>query len=231
VSHYWGTPFSDFVSGIRGHAVKMNKSEGGWECNHYWICTFSNNQWNLGDEIGKDWMQCSFYLALRCGHCMGTAMVLDEDASALGRSWCLFELLQTFQLTQDREVASFRDFWLCTKTGVLNLGHSSTDAALAIARRVANLRLQDATASVLADKELIDGLISSQPGGFDVMNAFVKHHLQGMLADMKRSLKLELDSLENMLLADEVAPPLQPRAIRSATTTIITTTRTPAISL
>ena len=65
----------------------------------YWVCSFSNNQWQLNEELGdgSGWQQCSFYLALRSGHCLGTTMVVDDDAMPLERSWCLFELLHTFQ--------------------------------------------------------------------------------------------------------------------------------------
>ena len=48
-------------------------------------------------------MESSFYLSLRSGFCMGTVMILDEHVDPLKRSWCLFELYQTFLLVNEEE--------------------------------------------------------------------------------------------------------------------------------
>ena len=39
----------------------------------YWICTFSNNQYQLHDELGSSHEESSFYLALHSGICRGAA--------------------------------------------------------------------------------------------------------------------------------------------------------------
>ncbi|CAE8604054.1 unnamed protein product [Polarella glacialis] len=126
-----------------------------WKETSYWICTFSNNQWELMHELGSSWEQSSFYLALRSPGCKGTAMIFDELAMPLTRSWCLFELLQTFQLTGTRE-AGFTGLLLCTRSGVMNFGACSMDTAISIGVRLSSLRLQDASASSDKDKRMID---------------------------------------------------------------------------
>lgn len=122
----------------------------------YWVCSFSNNQWQLNEELGdgSGWQQCSFYLALRSGHCLGTTMVFDDDAMPLERSRCLFELLQTFQSSQDEQ--QFQGLFLCTPSGVLNTGMCSIDAALGIAQKLSDLKLPDARATLETDKQMID---------------------------------------------------------------------------
>ena len=101
VSHFWGTPFKHFVDCVRKHSESL--ATGAWEDLCYWICSFSNNQWRVGEELGGSdgWVASSFYLALRGGSCQGTAMIFDDEALPLERSWCLFELLQTLQLSQE----------------------------------------------------------------------------------------------------------------------------------
>ena len=51
-----GTPFQEFVAAVRNHA----KSDGAveWHSTAYWICTFSNNQWEVGQTMlfGHVWL-------------------------------------------------------------------------------------------------------------------------------------------------------------------------------
>ena len=49
--------------------------------------------------------------------------------------------------------------------------------ALHLAKRLSSLRLEDATASVQKDKEMIDSLVAQMPGGFEAMNRFVKSNI------------------------------------------------------
>jgi len=132
VSHYWGMPFKDFVSSITKHAQSVSGG-GDWQSVAYWVCTFSNNQWRVTDEVGSgDWQESSFYKALRSGMCRGTAMVLDNHAWPLTRTWCLFEVLQTKKLEEDDP--NFAGLLLCTSSGVLNYGTASMDVATELAK-------------------------------------------------------------------------------------------------
>ncbi|CAE8595053.1 unnamed protein product [Polarella glacialis] len=169
-----------------------------WKETSYWICTFSNNQWELMHELGSSWEQSSFYLALRSPGCKGTAMIFDELAMPLTRSWCLFELLQTFQLTGTRE-AGFTGLLLCTRSGVMNFGACSMDTAISIGVRLSSLRLQDASASSDKDKRMIDELVQQQPGGFDAVNAFVQKSIRDILLNMRSGFLSDLDSLDTSL--------------------------------
>ena len=83
--------------------MSESEDEGQWKKIAYWICTFSNNQYRVKEELGVSHEESSFYKALHSDKCKGTAMIMDEQASLLKRSWCLFELLQTVRKS-DQEV-------------------------------------------------------------------------------------------------------------------------------
>ena len=76
-SHFWGMPFLHFIDCLKGHAAN--------EMTCYWICTFSNNQWKVAEELGSQVEDSSFYLALHGSTCCGTLFVLDEKALPLTR--------------------------------------------------------------------------------------------------------------------------------------------------
>lgn len=196
VSHFWGTAFNHFVNAVRRHAERSAVSPAKWTEVSYWICTFSNNQWKVDDELGSSWQNSSFYLALRSGLCKGTAMIFDDDAMPLSRAWCLFELLQTSILA--REDSSFQGLLLCTDSGVLNDGCSNIEVALTISKRLSTLRLQDATASRWADKKMIDQLVGEQPGGFEGVNKFLKDAVQVVLHEAQVRFEQDLKHLKQL---------------------------------
>ncbi|CAE7707266.1 crt [Symbiodinium sp. CCMP2592] len=162
VSHYWGTAFAHFVDAIRKHAeTSLGARVMDLHLVTYWICTFSNNQWQVSSELGESWEFSSFYLALRSTGYKGTVMVLDEAVRPLTRSWCLFELLQTALLSQEKGIPGL---FLATDSGVMNFGQCSMDIAVTLSKNMSTLRLQDASASSTKDKEMIDNLVLAQPG-------------------------------------------------------------------
>ncbi|CAE7656380.1 unnamed protein product [Symbiodinium pilosum] len=203
VSHFWGTSFRHFVFSIRKHAESVAVSNNNcnyvanWADRAYWICSFSNNQWNVAEEVGSSWEESSFYLTLTCGYCDGTAMILDDDAMPLTRAWCLFEVLQTKEI-KDRQ-STFQGLWLCTATGVLHKGKAGVDVAMRIAERLSTLRLEDATASVQKDKDMIDNLVSQMPGGFNAMNGFVKRNIAEALLRMQEAFSNDFSKLMDSL--------------------------------
>ncbi|CAE7938376.1 unnamed protein product, partial [Symbiodinium sp. KB8] len=71
ISHWWGTPFVHFCESVRRHAVQISGSEdeSTWKLVSYWICTFSNNQYRIKEELGTYHKDSSFYLALHSGVC------------------------------------------------------------------------------------------------------------------------------------------------------------------
>ncbi|CAE8596484.1 unnamed protein product [Polarella glacialis] len=216
VSHYWGTPFKHFCESIELHAqsvatmrernpIKSRRSTGSLKSlsdedirkQAYWICSLSNNQWSVSEELGHNWDESSFYLTLRSGFCLGTAMVIDSDALPLTRSWCLFEVLQTFLLMTEDE--HFQGLQMCTASGVLNFGCTGVDVSMALATRLASLRLEDASASRLEDKLMIEGLVQSMPGGFRDVNVFVRRVFREALYLMKSGFEADFDRLTSML--------------------------------
>ncbi|CAE7843298.1 FRAS1 [Symbiodinium necroappetens] len=196
VSHYWGTALRHFADSVRKHAQLIHGED--WKTNAYWICTFSNNQWAVEEELGNgQWQESSFYLALRDARCRGTAMVLDELALPLTRAWCLFEVLQTLLLSQQDK--SFGGLQFCTSTGVINAGQSGTDVAMATAKRLANLDMCRADASNPDDLRMIRDLVEQMPGGFDSMNSFVRSSMRTALMAVNSQFVREFQELTDIL--------------------------------
>mmetsp|Transcript_33003 Transcript_33003/g.108345 ORF Transcript_33003/g.108345 Transcript_33003/m.108345 type:complete len:1174 (+) Transcript_33003:48-3569(+) len=185
VSHYWGHQFRLFTESLRRHA-KHWRADDQWKDTTYWICSFSNNQWNLKEELPGDCDESSFYIALRDAGCKGTAMVLDERAEPLQRSWCLFELLQTFRLIKERG-EDFNGLSLCTASGVLNGGGTGVDIAMGIAQRLETLDLQFARATRMDDKVMIDNRVRMMEGGFPAMNQLLRSNVRDALTKVKDS--------------------------------------------
>jgi len=79
VSHYWGMPVRHFNNAIRKHADSCRPAEEDWRESAYWVCTFSNSQWHVPEELGNGHVveDSSFYLALRSPECMGTTMIMS----------------------------------------------------------------------------------------------------------------------------------------------------------
>jgi len=193
VSHYWGSQTRYFVDSIQKHAQQA-RVQNDWRDISYWICSFSNNQWNLQDELSTDCEESSFYLALRDDQARGTVMVLDEKALPLTRSWCLFELLQTF-LLRDERAQDFEGLSLCTPLGVLSKGAAGVDIAMGLAQRLAVLDLKDATASKAEDKDMIDDRVRSMSGGFPAINEFVRLNIRDALLRVRDSFEADFNGI------------------------------------
>jgi len=198
VSHYWGTPFCHFVGTVRKHAETLSDpSPVSWMLASYWVCSFANNQWRVEEEVGMSWDQSSFYLALRSGTCQGTVMVFDNDALPLTRSWCLFELLQTAELS--RNDSRFLGLQICTPSGVMNHGQTNVELAMVISKKLADLNLRDAQASCLEDKHMIDRLVAERPGGFEQMNAYLTQAVNAALQATALRFQEDLHQLHERL--------------------------------
>jgi len=185
--------------GISGHAKAAG--DNGWGSLTYWICSFSNNQWNISDDIpAGDVYQSSFYLALTSGTCVATVMILDEEMQPLARSWCLFEILQSLRLKQVRP--DFEGLLYSTSTGVLNYAAGSYDTALTLAEKLVTLKLEDAQAGQNSDKEMIDEEVQKLPGGFEQVNLFVRSNMKQAMHSMKGRFLGKFKMLEVALSPD-----------------------------
>jgi len=210
VSHFWGSNFRQFVDAVQKHAHHPSIGDAGSgdgelqpESQSYWICSFSNNQWLVEEEVGATWQESSFYLALRGLTTRATVMILDELAMPLTRSWCLFEVLQTFKLEQESD-NKFEGLLLSTNTGVLNYGAASKDVALALAGRLANLSVKDASASVQEDKDMIDALVLQEKDGFAGMDKFLRSRMGDALVAAKQHFDEEFDVMMGRLIDGDV---------------------------
>jgi len=129
-------------------------------------------------------------------------MILDEDIKPLTRSWCLFELLQTTLLSQEQEQrgeSTFKGLLLCTPTGVMNYGQGNIELAVNISKKLATLRLQDASASVQADKDMIDRLVCEQAGGFSEVNKYLIQAVSSALQATSKRFQKDLTQLQDNL--------------------------------
>lgn len=210
-SHYWGTEFRHFCETIHRHATSAIQSannalyvpnyksvDDSWKESSYWICTFSNNQYKLDEELGGgDHKRSSFYLALHSSTCRGTCMIFDEFALPLTRSWCLFELLQTIQVKKRR--ADFLGLLFCTSTGVLNYGAASVSVSLNIGEKVASLRLEDAQASTEQDKEMIHSLVRAEMGDFNKINQELRGAIKDALYVCKEHVEAQFETIMSEL--------------------------------
>lgn len=160
VSHYWGMEFQYFVESLKHHGLSEKQVLDAGNM-RYWICTFSINQWKLQEEVVDAWEDTSFYRALKSSNTSGTLLVLDEKAEPLKRSWCLFEVFQTFRRRhQERnETDCWEGLQLGTATGVLNCGNASLDICLGVGQACLDLEVKSAQASNPRDKEMIDELV------------------------------------------------------------------------
>lgn len=198
VSHTWGHLFQDFIATVMKHAkVAKDPFARDWLHQTYWICSFSNNQWDIKNELGGDWSGSSFYKALCQMSCKGTLMVLDQQALPLKRAWCLFEVLQTMLRAGER--SDFEGLLLGTASGVLNYGLGSVDVAMALAERLTKLDLRDAEASEESDLSMIHALVEDMDGGFDHVNTFVRRSIRDALQVMQTAFDGNIDSVVTTL--------------------------------
>eukprot|EP00425_Heterocapsa_triquetra_P034548 CAMPEP_0195122598 /NCGR_PEP_ID=MMETSP0448-20130528/126763_1 /TAXON_ID=66468 /ORGANISM="Heterocapsa triquestra, Strain CCMP 448" /LENGTH=133 /DNA_ID=CAMNT_0040160099 /DNA_START=3 /DNA_END=401 /DNA_ORIENTATION=+ len=114
----------------------------------------------------------SFYLSLNAPGCRGTCLILDEHVQPLARSWCLFEFLQTIKRKESaiNQADHFQGLYFCTSSGVVNTGEASVEVVLNIGKELSRLRLENAKASAIQDKAMIDGLVVSELGSFAAIN-------------------------------------------------------------
>eukprot|EP00929_Paragymnodinium_shiwhaense_P032903 TRINITY_DN18178_c0_g1_i1.p1 TRINITY_DN18178_c0_g1~~TRINITY_DN18178_c0_g1_i1.p1 ORF type:complete len:1787 (+),score=298.65 TRINITY_DN18178_c0_g1_i1:712-5361(+) len=197
-SHYWGTPFPHFVETVRLHAQDVGGLD--WGSISYWICFLSNNQWHVSEEVGKgDWRDSSFFKAMSCGDCRATVMVVDHEALPLTRSWCIFEVLQTYLMLRNKaEKPNFEGLVFCTERGVIGRSDLCFDIAVTLARRVATLRLQNASASSQDDDRMIKELVRTE-GGMSTMNRFVRENMLSTLTGVQRNFTSDMQELREEL--------------------------------
>jgi len=124
VSHFWGEPVVDFMSCIKTHKndFALNYSDntdrrGGGMSNDtpVWICSYANNQNDLGASNMADPGKSSFIKAMRIANFRTLAM-LDRNAEVLTRIWVIFELYTTLMgvnaaTTEESDTKDFDGLW------------------------------------------------------------------------------------------------------------------------
>eukprot|EP00445_Apocalathium_hangoei_P093898 CAMPEP_0204247276 /NCGR_PEP_ID=MMETSP0361-20130328/98567_1 /ASSEMBLY_ACC=CAM_ASM_000343 /TAXON_ID=268821 /ORGANISM="Scrippsiella Hangoei, Strain SHTV-5" /LENGTH=372 /DNA_ID=CAMNT_0051220509 /DNA_START=71 /DNA_END=1189 /DNA_ORIENTATION=- len=201
VSHFWGHAFGDFCSSIQNHAQVVCGADAradAWRLQRYWICSFSNNQHRIQDEMGEGWKMSSFYLALLHQQRRGTCLVLDEEALPLTRSWCLFEVAQTVEMEKLGD-PDHHGLVFCTRSGVVNHGSASVEVSLGLASRLATLLFQDAKASVQKDHDDIKDFVVNKMGGFDKMNAAIRERISDALMESEQVVLTSFQTITSSL--------------------------------
>jgi len=89
-SHAWSTAFKETMSMLRFHARVRKLADS----TTYWICTFANNQHNLG-ELDGNVLGTPFARAIRCTTCIGTVLLCDQKCTPQKRIWCVLEAYVT----------------------------------------------------------------------------------------------------------------------------------------
>eukprot|EP00931_Biecheleriopsis_adriatica_P040675 TRINITY_DN23308_c0_g1_i4.p1 TRINITY_DN23308_c0_g1~~TRINITY_DN23308_c0_g1_i4.p1 ORF type:complete len:762 (+),score=125.72 TRINITY_DN23308_c0_g1_i4:399-2684(+) len=191
VSHYWGTPFRHFCDSLAKHASGASQVLDP----AYWICFCANSQFNIAGEIGNSVQESSFFLALQ-GGVKGTCLVLDEKALPLTRSWCIYEMLQTFKLENN-----IPDFGLhfCTTSGVLNRGEGSADLVSNLGEQIAVLDMEQSTASDPKDDRLIKESVISSMGSFVEMNNIIRRKMMDIIVQASQQQNRKLARVHDLL--------------------------------
>lgn len=218
VSHYWGTSFRHFVDTVSKHSEECPFPGKKPSQQNYWICSFSNNQWAVEEEVGKNWDESSFYLAMRDHACKGTVMVFDEDALPLTRSWCLFELLQTHHFKHSRD--DFAGLMLCSSNGVMNRGNGSFDLAIKVSHKLATLDLREARASKESDKLMIEELVRRQ-AGFKNVRTFLTNAVEEVLLATRARFQDKMTELQSSLALTQSDSPTHKRMPEPSPTQVI----------
>jgi len=192
VSHYWGTPFRDFCDSLAKHG---NGELQGHDL-AYWVCFCANNQFDIAHEIGNSVHESSFFMALQ-GGVKGTCLILDADALPLTRSWCIFEMLHTFQLESSSPVFSGLSF--CTASGVLNHGEGSAELVSHLGERIAALDMEKAKASDPQDDRMIKEEVISSMGSFAKMNNIIRSKTMDLIVEAGRQQNENLARVRSLL--------------------------------
>ena len=193
VSHYWGHRCALTCAAIEKHSRGFG-SAACWRDAAYWVCTLSNNQYQVSDELGYGVLEnSSFFIALRSQTCKGTCMILDENTQPFSRSWCLFEYAQT--LIRCQEDSAFHGLLLCMSDGVLNRGEGNLANYVKLLRRVTHLDLEQAFASKQEDKESIDAFVEAHMGGFEQLNRGLRDSIGTISREAKGRLDVEVSAV------------------------------------
>jgi len=202
-SHFWGSPFNHFVQCIRKHAESATEE---WDTVSYWICLFSNNQWEIDHDLQvADMTETPFYKALMADSCKGVCMVLDDLIRPLSRAWCIFEVVCSMKRRASVPSGDFRGLLFCTSAGSLTSQTASGyDVALAIVDKIANLNVQHAEACNQDDKKAIMDVMEEEFGGPEEVNACLKDHMGDVLQVLTSSFLLRIRERKQTIAEQDV---------------------------
>merc|ERR1719247_556017 len=79
-------PFAQTISMLNYH-VQIHELAS---TTPYWICTFANNQHDLG-ELGGHVLETPFARAILLPDCVGTLLLVDANCTPMTRAWCVLE--------------------------------------------------------------------------------------------------------------------------------------------
>ena len=170
VSYCWLAPFQQLVAAVREHE-RFSGSQQEQSPAGYWICCFSNNQWQL-DMGDGDVSRAPFCLALGHVSCRGLCLVMDEQALPLTRGWTVMELMVA--------VKHQVDVCICGHQGVVGDDRCSGDFLRALDERLRWIDLSRAQCTADSDRSMIMHLVE-QNGGTIQLQEKLSHIVQAAL--------------------------------------------------
>jgi len=177
VSHYWGMDVGSLIEALDHHCA-------GDEGRSLWVCAFASDQFRHRIEFGSDIDESPFVQALRAHSCEAFALVLDDEAVALHRAWCLYEVVLVLESLRCGPTMLL-DF--CTPNGVANRDGISSELDFKLTRVVASIDIAKAACSEPADHSMISDAVSRRPGGVDAQNKRIRTCLSdGLQAEPER---------------------------------------------
>ena len=165
VSHAWKYPFVEVVVDVMEQYNEENPNT------YFWFDLFTNDQ-NANDKKDADWYSTTFRESIKR---IGTVVLILspwQDPKPIKRAWCLFEIAHALRESNVKMSIKFpnseRD---SMKTSAAENGHVITEA-------LADIKAEDADATVERDKEMIFESIRNFEGGFQALDEKVKDKLR-----------------------------------------------------
>ena len=170
ISHWWGEDFGEFCQSTSrfatGYIAKKGANLSPEDIKQqamalaFYVCAFSNNQWNLAAEMGSSVEDTPFYKVLDADTTKVMAMNLDQCATPLQRAWCAFEFYFIHKLG--------KDFMINTRFGAMDRADSDSSLIvmwlLHMYKVLQDMNIDKSQASCLKDLNMIREEISHFKG-------------------------------------------------------------------
>ncbi len=211
LSYTWGNTYKDILDVLSFYCQRHNRNP---KRTYVWICCLCNNQHRVlenlknGHVVPFTQFQTTFSnKVLGIGNVLALISPWD-DPIYLTRVWCIFELFTAYKHSSGRALnahdeehqqqqpgASCKlqiDMPQRARNALKQFIYDTTDDSDHVRMKfhqvLGNTAIQDANASVPADKENIMKLVQAEDGGYVALNNAVNDLLRGWLNDMLKEI-------------------------------------------